>query len=118
MGKTLLGQWIIRRIQFTKDKAKEVSLPGFYKRSIYEVVKFFVDGVRKGSLTTRASAVAFNFVLALFPGIIFLFTLIPYIPIQNFQSELLQLFENTRSEERRVGKECVSECRSRWSPYH
>src|SRR3546814_12637873 len=25
---------------------------------------------------------------------------------------------NVRSEERRVGKECVSTCRSRWSPYH
>src|SRR3546814_14165209 len=28
-----------------------------------------------------------------------------------------ELVEN-RSEERRVGKECVSTCRSRWSPYH
>src|SRR3546814_20201602 len=26
--------------------------------------------------------------------------------------------QNMRSEERRVGKECVSTCRSRWSPYH
>src|SRR3546814_1008804 len=26
--------------------------------------------------------------------------------------------EDVRSEERRVGKECVSTCRSRWSPYH
>src|SRR3546814_15523641 len=26
--------------------------------------------------------------------------------------------EPVRSEERRVGKECVSTCRSRWSPYH
>src|SRR3546814_19890128 len=26
--------------------------------------------------------------------------------------------EHGRSEERRVGKECVSTCRSRWSPYH
>src|SRR3546814_20319846 len=26
--------------------------------------------------------------------------------------------EIKRSEERRVGKECVSKCRSRWSPYH
>src|SRR3546814_6658286 len=26
--------------------------------------------------------------------------------------------QSTRSEERRVGKECVSTCRSRWSPYH
>src|SRR3546814_3537916 len=29
-----------------------------------------------------------------------------------------QLLEHFRSEERRVGKECVSTCRSRWSPYH
>src|SRR3546814_13194560 len=27
-------------------------------------------------------------------------------------------FRDARSEERRVGKECVSTCRSRWSPYH
>src|SRR3546814_13686634 len=34
-----------------------------------------------------------------------------------FNSELALLLL-TRSEERRVGKECVSTCRSRWSPYH
>src|SRR3546814_13535281 len=28
------------------------------------------------------------------------------------------LAQEIRSEERRVGKECVSKCRSRWSPYH
>src|SRR3546814_2107707 len=28
------------------------------------------------------------------------------------------LIQQVRSEERRVGKECVSTCRSRWSPYH
>src|SRR3546814_13499651 len=27
-------------------------------------------------------------------------------------------YREVRSEERRVGKECVSTCRSRWSPYH
>ena len=27
-------------------------------------------------------------------------------------------YEDFRSEERRVGKECASMCRSRWSPYH
>ena len=30
----------------------------------------------------------------------------------------LMLIEILRSEERRVGKECASMCRSRWSPYH
>src|SRR3546814_13960894 len=32
--------------------------------------------------------------------------------------EQMMLQQNRRSEERRVGKECVSTCRSRWSPYH
>src|SRR3546814_9049930 len=31
---------------------------------------------------------------------------------------LVWLHQACRSEERRVGKECVSTCRSRWSPYH
>src|SRR3546814_15313297 len=31
---------------------------------------------------------------------------------------IVTLIDNTRSEERRVGKECVSTCRSRWSLYH
>src|SRR3546814_15586096 len=33
------------------------------------------------------------------------------------QAELFA-FDTERSEERRVGKECVRTCRSRWSPYH
>src|SRR3546814_14892348 len=37
-----------------------------------------------------------------------------YTPISNVE-EITYL---ARSEERRVGKECVSTCRSRWSPYH
>ena len=31
---------------------------------------------------------------------------------------IIRLYDPTRSEERRVGKECTSWCRSRWSPYH
>src|SRR3546814_3107281 len=30
----------------------------------------------------------------------------------------IEVMEDLRSEERRVGKECVSTCRYRWSPYH
>src|SRR3546814_10510015 len=33
-------------------------------------------------------------------------------------SKLMKSWSWSRSEERRVGKECVSTCRSRWSPYH
>src|SRR3546814_1143617 len=34
------------------------------------------------------------------------------------ETVILELLADDRSEERRVGKECVSTCRSRWSPYH
>src|SRR3546814_15830122 len=39
-------------------------------------------------------------------------------PRQLFDERLVERIEALRSEERRVGKECVSTCRSRWSPYH
>src|SRR3546814_20196612 len=35
----------------------------------------------------------------------------------NFHFRIVEVM-SMRSEERRVGKECVSPCRSRWSPYH
>src|SRR3546814_4968905 len=36
----------------------------------------------------------------------------------SFSSAMVVCRSWSRSEERRVGKECVSTCRSRWSPYH
>src|SRR3546814_5716722 len=39
-------------------------------------------------------------------------------PIQAYRALCLALLDYARSEERRVGKACVSTCRSRWSPYH
>ncbi len=77
-----------------KNWIKTSSLPGFHGISINYVIHFFVKGFRKGTLVTRASAIAFNILLGLLPSIIFLFTLIPFIPISNFQSELLQFFES------------------------
>jgi membrane protein len=48
--------------------------------------------IQKTSLANRAAALAYNFMLALFPAIIFLFTLIAYIPVPNFQEDLLSIF--------------------------
>src|SRR3546814_16981838 len=39
-------------------------------------------------------------------------------PMVNQGSRKVSTANEGRSEERRVGKECVSTCRSRWSPYH
>src|SRR3546814_19231313 len=40
------------------------------------------------------------------------------LEVINFLEVVVQHFAAQRSEERRVGKECVSPCRSRWSPYN
>jgi membrane protein len=62
--------------------------------SIYDIAKFFWKGLSQGSVTSRAASISFSFFLALFPGVIFLFTLIPFIPVQGFQYELFRLLEN------------------------
>ncbi len=69
---------------------KRLKLPG-YEIPIYNIVVFFFKEIRRESLNVKATSLAFNFLLAIFPAIIFLFTLIPYIPVTNFQEELLQL---------------------------
>lgn len=63
------------------DKSKITSLPGFRGIPLYDVVIFFIGQVRTIGMTERASAIAFNFVMAIPPAIIFIFTLIPFLPI-------------------------------------
>lgn len=47
--------------------------------SLYKIVKIFFKNLQDDEIMDRANGVAFNFILATFPAIIFLFTLIPYI---------------------------------------
>ncbi len=75
------------------EKAQKVSFPFFDGVPIYNVALFFWRSIVDGAITTRASAIAFSFFVAFFPFVIFLFTLIPYIPIDNFQNELLLLIK-------------------------
>ena len=66
----------------------KIIIPGFQGQSLYDVSMFFYKGLLEGAITTRASALAFNFFLALFPSIIVIFTLIPFVPIDGFQEQL------------------------------
>jgi len=73
--------------------SKGTTLPGFGKLPLYTVFVFFFQEIARESILNKASSLAYNFMLAIFPGIIFLFTLIPYIPINNFQEQLLDLIQ-------------------------
>ncbi len=67
---------------------KKLVLPGFQGLSLYQVLKFLLAGIKQGRITTRASAVSFSVLLAVPPLLIVLLTLIPFIPIENFQENL------------------------------
>jgi len=70
---------------------KVLVLPGFSPLPLYTVATFFFQEIGKDELVNKASSLAYNFMLAIFPAIIFLFTLIPYIPIDQFQDKLMSL---------------------------
>ncbi|MGK6351020.1 YihY/virulence factor BrkB family protein [Parapedobacter sp. DT-150] len=72
---------------------KVAVLPGFGSLPLYTVATFFFQEIARESILNKASSLAYNFMLAIFPGIIFVFTLIPYIPIRNFQQQLLDFME-------------------------
>ena len=66
-------QALIRLLKKFRLKKKGISL--------YDIILVFIDKLRNDEIITRANGVAFNFTLAIFPAIIFIFTLIPYIQI-------------------------------------
>ena len=70
---------------------KKIKIPGLEGMSLYDVLEMYVIGIIEGALTTRAGGIAYSFFMAIFPFLLFIFTLIPYIPIDGFQIELLSI---------------------------
>ena len=62
-----------------KPWAKKVSFPGFFKVPIWDVISFSLKEFQRFDLMIRANAVSFSFFLALFPSLIALFTLTPFL---------------------------------------
>jgi membrane protein len=79
--------------QYLVDWTKVIYLPGFRPLPLHTVAVFFFKEIQQESLVNKASSLAYTFMLAFFPAIIFLFTLIPYIPVPHFQDTLLRLIE-------------------------
>jgi membrane protein len=74
--------------------ASRVVLPGFDGFNLYRISRFFFLALSEGRLITRASAIAFKLFMAFFPTIILLLTLIPYIPVDDFQEKLMASFHD------------------------
>ena len=78
---------VIKKISNWLDN---ISLPGFEGNSILQVGKFFIKNAFSEEMNLRSGYLAFNFFLALFPAIIFFFTVIPYLPVKNLDIEIMK----------------------------
>jgi membrane protein len=72
-------------------------IPGLKGFSMYELLEMYIVGIIKGALTARAGSISFSFFMALFPFLLFVLNLIPFVPkvfsIENFDIVLLDFIE-------------------------
>jgi len=85
----------LKPVAFFIRRSKTIILPGFHGLCLYDVVKFFFSQINRIGIRDRASAIAFNFIMAIPAAAIFLFTLIPYFPAaKNMQDKLFKFIED------------------------
>lgn len=63
------------------QQSKDIFPPGFHGLSVYEVMPAFLQQLKKTNIRERASGISFNIVMAIPPVLMFLFTLIPLLPL-------------------------------------
>lgn len=73
---------------------KQIKIPGLEGMSLYDVLEMYFIGIVEGALTTRASGIAYSFFMAIFPFLLFILTLIPFVPIDGAQEGLLSIISD------------------------
>jgi len=76
-------------VRYLFRKAHRVMLPGLNGASLYEVGKFFFRELKTLKLQERAAAVTYNFLMAMPPTFLFLFSLVPFLPLKNVEQTIL-----------------------------
>lgn len=63
---------------------KAIKLPGFHGFSIYDLFEMYFKGIIEGALSYRAGSISFSFFMALFPFLLFILNLIPFVDMIPF----------------------------------
>ncbi len=71
---------------------KKIKLPGFEGLSLFDLIKTYLYGIIEGTFSSRAGSIAYSFFMALFPFLLFLLNLIPYLPIK--QEDFLSIIND------------------------
>lgn len=76
-------------------RTSKIRLPGLEGLTLHDLWVIYSGGIIKGTFSTRASAIAFSFFMALFPFLLFILNLIPYIQfIDDFQLQFLVFMDS------------------------
>lgn len=75
--------------------SKRIKLPGLDGLSLYDFNSLYFSGIVEGTFSPRASSIAYSFFVALFPFLLFILNLIPYVPIHGFQTRFLIFIEKS-----------------------
>lgn len=76
-------------------RTSKVKLPGLGGLTLHDLWVIYSRGIIEGTFSTRASAIAFSFFMALFPFLLFVLNLIPYIQfIDDFQLQFLVFMDS------------------------
>src|SRR5690606_8306621 len=70
---------------------KKVTFSKMEGLSLYDIMELYIIGIIEGAFTNRAAAIAFSFFMAIFPFLLFILNLIPYMPLENFQEDFMNL---------------------------
>jgi membrane protein len=92
-----LEEFILKTPVFREiaSTCKNIKLPGLEGLTLYDLFKIYGFGIIKGTFSTRASSIAFSFFMAIFPFLLFILNLIPFLNfIDNFQNEVLLFLED------------------------
>ncbi len=82
-------------VVFIIYESKKIIIPGFKGLPLYDVVKFFFQQINKIGLNERAAAISFNLIQALPAALLFLFSIIPYLPESlNVKGQILGLLKD------------------------
>ncbi|WP_339881568.1 YihY/virulence factor BrkB family protein [Polaribacter vadi] len=73
---------------------KKVKIPGLEGMSLYDLLEMYFIGIVEGALTTRAGGIAYSFFMAIFPFLLFVLTLIPFLPFDGAQEGLLSIISD------------------------
>jgi len=94
-GESKLLDWLLNQgwVKILQNFLRSLSPWGVEGMNLYDVLRFFIFGLTKGSVSTRAAAISFRLLVAVFPAIILMLSILPHTPLTTEDvMDMLQLF--------------------------